>query len=111
MPKRQPQSQTAAPSTPRPRRATRTTKPDEPKVAGVLEDEAPPAVIPTEFAFGTDGCLYINTKSLKPGQERNRAKFVGYQLTEEEKEHVMDTLHLVAWNATAGIFDRKKRRG
>ncbi|MDI1484638.1 hypothetical protein [Polyangium sp. y55x31] len=87
------------------------TKPVEPNtIAVVPEDENPPTELPTEFAFGTDGCLYINAESLKPGEEKERAKFVGYQLTEEEKEQVMDTLHRTAWNATAGIFDRKKPR-
>lgn len=111
MPKRQPQSQTAAHSTTRPRKAARTTEPVEPTTMAVdFEDETPPTELPTEFAFGTDGCLYINAESLKPGEEKDRPKFVGYQLTDEEKEQVMDALHRTAWNATPDILNRKKRR-
>ncbi|MRG97833.1 hypothetical protein GF068_38825 [Polyangium spumosum] len=62
------------------------------------------AILPTELAFGSDGCIYINANSLPADMREGRPLFQGYALTPEEAAHAMEAIHMLALNVTVEVL-------
>ncbi|MDI1484352.1 hypothetical protein [Polyangium sp. y55x31] len=62
------------------------------------------AELPTEFAIGSDGRIYINAESLPPEKREGRPMFQGYAMTPEEARHAVETLHKLAFNITVEVL-------
>ncbi|MRG94559.1 hypothetical protein [Polyangium spumosum] len=77
------------------------------KDAQNIDDTTEVSELPTEFAIGSDGHLYVNEESLPPGALAGRKRFVGYELTSEEAGQVWDEVHRTAFNATRPLRARR----
>ncbi|HVK70418.1 MAG TPA: hypothetical protein VM694_38460 [Polyangium sp.] len=77
--------------------------PETPRIqvlAAPAEEVGEPDELPTEYAIGSDGRLYVTEDGFKPGATEDRKQFIGFQLTAEEAGEVWDKIHRQAFNAT-----------
>lgn len=64
------------------------------------DDAEPLEELPTEFAFATDGVIYVNARGIEPSKLVGRKMFHGYALTPEEAGRAISELHRIAFNVT-----------
>jgi hypothetical protein len=84
-------------------------KVDEAKV-GEVKVEEEQVELPTEMCLGSDGVIYVNAVGIDPEKIRDRKRFHGYALTNEEMEVAVDEIHRLAFNVTVSMQEEIRQR-